>query len=168
MKSSGKIGLGLAALSISSQVFAQVPGYQVSWGTEAVPLSPWLNAMIVLMLILTTYAFMRKRAGRGLMLLAGTLLVGALSMHTEKDAISLVAEPTYTIATPSGSVPFSCTQTHYLGTSVVGGVTLTVTPFGVPMSTGAQGQVTPSAALINECMTGTHLLPGALCYLCAT
>jgi len=128
-----------------------------------VPLSPWLNVLIVLMLILATYAFLRQRAGRGLMLLAGTLLVGGMVMHADKSAFSTIG-PTSTIATASGSMTLYCTQTHYLGTTVPGGVRLTVTPVNQPDS--IQGAITPSAPSILECTTGTYLNPGALCALC--
>ena len=165
MKSSGKIGATLAVLCLSGQVLAQPgPGYEVSWGAHMVPLSPWLNALIVLMLILATYAFLRKRAGRGLMLLAGTLLVGGMVMHTDKAAFSII-DPT-TITTPSGSMTLYCTQTYYLETTVPGGVRLTVTPINfVPASVPAS--VTPSNGVL-ECTTGTYLNPGSQCYLCTT
>jgi len=107
-----------------------------------VPLSPWLIA---------------------LMLLVGALFVGGLSLYAEKNAISV--GPTSLITTASGSMTLMCTQTHWLGTSVPGGVTLTVTPLaGVPDGPAA---VTPSL-VATQCATGTHLNPGDLCYLCVS
>jgi hypothetical protein len=168
MQSKSRIGLGLAALWVSGQAFGQAAppdGYQVNWGALGVPLSPWLNVLIVLMLALATYVFLRRRAGRGVMLVAGALCVGGLSLYAEKNAISIIA-PTTLIATPSGSVTLTCDQTHWLGTSVPEGVTLRVTPI-YPVPKGGAAAATPSGMMVPECASGTHLNPGDLCYLCS-
>jgi hypothetical protein len=168
MKSNGKIGLGLTALCVSSQALAQqLPiGFQVDWGAFGVPLSPWLNVLIVLMLALATYVFLRRRADRGVMLLVGAVFVGGLSLYSERNAIS-VPLLTSTITTPSGSLTLYCSQgLHAIGTTVVGGVTLRVNPIYGSPPTAAQGGVEPSLVIGPECTSGTHLNPGDTCSLC--
>jgi len=160
MKASSKTGLGLAALCISGQVWAQVPGYQVSWGTQGVPLSPWLNVLMVLMLALATYVFLRRRSGRGVTLLVGALAVGGLSLYADENAISV--GPTDVINTPAGTMTVNCSTQHRLGTTVPGGVTLTVTP----LASLPTGMPAAPSGMATECTTGLHLNEGQLCYLC--
>lgn len=158
MKLNPKIGLSVLALSVSGQVLAQATfGYQVSWGTQAVPLSPWANALIVAMLAVAAYAFLRKRAGRGMMLLVGAALVGGLSLQAQDNALAIISTTTDTISTPAGSMTLTCNAYHDVETDVSGGVTLTVVPInGAPTPIPANG----------ECATGTHLNPGNTCHLC--
>ena len=151
-----KIGLASLALCISADVLAQlVPGYQVGWGAQGVPLSPWASAVIALMLAFAAYAFLRKCAGRALMMLAGAVLVGGLSMLAQNRAMA-GSGVTDLISTPAGSMTLYCSQAHEVGTTVSGGVTLTVTRIN--------GAVPPWNG---ECTTGTHLNPGDVCALCS-
>ena len=159
-----RTGLALLALFVTADVWAQViQGYQVGWGIQSVPLSPWASAAIAIMLTFAAYAFLRKRSGRAMMMLAGAALVAGLTLNTQETAFALVG-PTDNITTPSGSMTLYCTTSHILGTTVVGGVSLTVTPInGVP-ATPINGAPAPTA--IAQCTSGTHLNPGDICELC--
>ncbi len=157
-----KIGLTAWALCISVDVLAQPgPGYQVGWGSQGVPLSPWANAVIALMLAFAAYAFLRKRAGRALMMLAGAVLVGGLSVLAQDRAMA--GGFTDLISTPAGSMTLYCSSTHWVGTTVGGGVTLTV----IPLLTPTKGAFVVQDQAVSECATGTHLNPGDVCTLCA-
>jgi len=151
-----KIGLSLLTLCVATEVLAQPSqGYQVGWGTASVPLSPWSSALIALMLVFSAYAFLRKRGGRAMMMLAAAALVGALGVLGQDRAMAGGA--TDTISTPAGSMTLYCNPPfgHFVATTVPGGVTLTVIPIN-----GAAAPAGP------ECATGTHLNPGDICSLC--
>lgn len=100
-----------AVLAGMSQVaLAQAPvGYNVSWGNQSVPISPWLSMALGLMLLFAAYAFIRRRAGQGLIALAAAVtLVGGLVLHAENAANAILVSPAYSITTPSGTHFFNC------------------------------------------------------------
>lgn len=166
MRNTFRILAFVAGLAASELAMAQpIPGWDVAWGPAAVPISPWANALIGLSLVIAAYAFLRKRVGTGLMTLAGVALVTGLVLHADNVARALPI-PTYTITSPSGSHAFSCAPadlavgagtmsapTFVIGTSVAGGITLTVTPNG------------PWPTPYGECLNGRHLSPGDTCTL---
>jgi hypothetical protein len=163
MKATNRIALGAMIFSTAGLASAQVSfGYDVSWGNTAVPLSPALTALLVLLLAMSAYGFLRRRAGRASMFLLGALCVGGMLAHADQPAIGGVT--TEMITTPAGSLHLTCDTPHYLGTTVPEGVTLTVTPFGV--TTGV-APATPKILLPGECKTGTFLSPADVCSLCA-
>lgn len=151
--------MSIAATSASAQVSF---GYDVSWGSTAVPLSPALTALLVLLLAVSAYGFLRRRAGRASIFLLGALCVGGLLAHADQPAIGSVV--TELITTPAGSLRLTCDTPHYLGTTVPEGVTLTVTPFGLVRGIAP---ATPKVLLLSECRTGTFLTPANVCSLCA-
>lgn len=156
----------VAGLTTSELAMAQaIPGWDVAWGPAAVPISPWANALIGLALVIAGYAFLRKRAGAGLMTLAAVALVGGLVLHIDSVARATPVGTPYTISSASGSDTLSCgsgdsavgavmSSGFIIGTSVAGGVTLTVTQ--------KNGAWLPPPG---ECITGTHLNPGQTCNL---
>ncbi len=159
----------LAAMSMV--VLAQPsPDFNVSWGLVAVPVSPWVNVAIGLILLAATYAFIRRHAGRGLFMLATAALVGILSFHTENMANAI--DPAYhSITTPSGSEPFYCSSPSYQGYQNDTGrlLNLRVTPIAIPTVFTPSGIASPSV-ITPICQIGNQqLAPGGQCLMpCAS
>ena len=137
-----KILLFLGFLLVSGSAFSQ--GWNVGWGAHAVPLSPWLVALISVALSVLTFYFMRKKAGQGI---AAAVAVFVMSNLLFDFAPSYAARLTadFEITTPSGSTTLHCgeAQGHLLiGTTVAGGIVLsTLSPFeGAPPLSGDEGE----------------------------
>ena len=151
------VGAAAIALLATPIVMAQQnppPGWNISWGLQAVPLSPALSVLLALMLGGATYWFLRKR-GRG-QLLMGLLAVGAASamlLPANTRAISFDLE----ISSPTGSAFVQCTgNSLYIRSSVPAGVTLaSVTP------NFSSNSVTNSIS--NECRSGLRLAQNEDC-----
>jgi hypothetical protein len=156
MRALVKLSAFAVLASMSHTILAQsVYGYNVAWGILSVPISPWMIAVISLMLLFATYAFLRRHAGQGLFMLATATLVGTLMLYTDKSTYAPPL-PLYPITTTSGSNFFSCssvTNSGYINTTA-NTITLTVTPVGGTPSTSAP-----------NCSTGTQLSPGGSCSL---
>lgn len=150
---------------MSHIALAQAPqGYNVTWGNQSVPISPWLSMAIGLMLLFATYAFIRRRAGQGLVALAAAVtLVGGLVLHTENAANAVPA--TYSITTPSGTQFFNCTfPLAYSGYTNNSGAAITMTL--VPVNGAPTNNVSGFLCLTN---TPFQLNPGQSCIPpCAT
>lgn len=175
-----KLLFGVSFSVISSSAFSQTVNVAWSSGQQSVPLSPSLTAVIALVLGLAAYAFIRKRAGQGLLAL---VIASALGVAGYKDnsLAAPTAPPTaaYTINTSSGSVDHTCEEPlpNYLGTDVTGGVTLTRVDVTLePKSSPSSQTVIKSLAKqggnvqIMEggypaCEVGLPLKPGDLCEL---
>ncbi len=167
MRTSIILSVFTALAGISRVVLAQpVSGYNVTWGMLSVPISPWISVAIGLLLLLATYAFIRRHAGQGLFMLATATLVAALSLHTAETA-NAVPTPFYLITTPSGSDFYNClSPPSYIGYENDTGNPLKLTltavggaPFSTPLGT-ASPQAGPS------CHAGDQQLPaGGSCYM---
>lgn len=164
-----------SSVLMSPAAYAQV--VDISWGAQQpVPLSPALTVAIGLLLGLAAYAFLRKRAGHGLLAMFIASALGVMGYHDKSMAVTPVA---YTIHTSSGSVAHTCSEPlpNYLGTDVAGGVTLTrVQVRGRPINPATvESPATKSVAGLTgsvqtqngypACEVGLHLANGELCRL---
>jgi hypothetical protein len=145
----------------------QLSGYNVTWGMQPVPISPWAGATIGLLLLLAAYAFLRRHAGQGLFMLATAALVGGLVLHTV-DTANAVA-PFYSITTPTGSDFYSCISPPSYGgyqNNTGAPIRLTLAPVGLSVSSVPQGTASPSTVLV-ACHVGDQQLPanGGSCYM---
>jgi hypothetical protein len=142
-----KLNLWLLAGAPVSSALAQ--SYDIAWGSQAVPLSPWGNVLIALMLSLAAFVYLRKRSGRGLFVFLVALGVGIGTLNS--DTFAFYARGLL-IGSQSGQGSVTCTGNDmYVETNVPGGVTLS--------SVVAHGSV-PSTPHSDECTTGSHLVPG--------
>lgn len=142
---------GMSRVVLAQQVYS----YNVSWGVQSLPFSPWLSMIIGLMLLFATYAFIRRSAGQGLFMLATATLVGTLALYTDDMAYAPIS--LYAITTPNGSNTFSCGSSYAGYQNNTGSpVNLTVTPLnGGPTSTNS-----------GFCFTGAQLSPnGGYCIM---
>jgi hypothetical protein len=170
-----KLLVGVSFSVISSSAFSQT--VNVAWsGPQSVPLSPSLTAVIALVLGLAAYAFIRKRAGQGLLALVIASALGVAGYN--EHSLAEIDTAAYTIRTSSGSVDHECGEPlpNYLGTDVTGGVTLTrvdvaVEPKFSPSSQtnikslARQGGNVQIANGYPDCAVGLPLKPGDLCEL---
>lgn len=145
-----------AGVTVAPLAFAQqVPGWNISWGMQGVPLSPALTAAIALMIGLATYAFMRKRGIQGYMAVLAAVILGAISVNSDLFAIDY----DYTIGTDKGSQFVACSQSSLqIGTTVTGGVTLTTVEATFPLQS-----VTDSIS--TQCAPGVRVTPAQACQL---
>ncbi len=149
MKRFMKLNLWLLAGAPASSALAQ--SYDIAWSSQgvAVPLSPWGNALIALVLSLAAFAYLRKRSGRGLFALLVALGIGIGTLNS--DTLAFFATG-LTIGSQSGQATVPCAgEGQYVATTVPGGVTLT--------SVQAIGFI-PAIAHTDECHAGSHLIPG--------
>jgi hypothetical protein len=140
----------LSLLSFSGLVLAQGPNVFWTPAAQNVPLSPWLSALLTVMLTFAFYAFIRRRAKQGYWILFAAILVGGMSLYTNNSGYAGGA--TYTISTPSGSDLISCMTVQNSANNVP--VLLTVTSGG--SFVGA------------ACHTGTVLAPNGTCTMVCT
>jgi hypothetical protein len=158
---------GMCRAVLAQSVF----GYNVSWGVKSVPISPWMSAAIGLLLLIATYAFIRRRAGQGLFMLATATLVGALSLHAD-DMANAAPVSLHSITTSSGSEFYNCfSPPSYFGYQNDTGKPLRLTLAlvgGAPASLPLGGASSPSTGLI--CHPGDQeLSPGGYCLMpCAS
>jgi hypothetical protein len=156
MRTIVKLSSVAAAIVVSRAAAAQaLYGYNVSWGVQSVPLSPWVSAAIGLMLLLAAHAFLRRHAGRGVFMLAMATLVGAATLYAGNRAYAPPSN--FPITTPVGTDKYTCYSSPYQGYQNLTGntIALTVTPWG-----GAPNAVAPN------CATGTQLAPnGGFCFV---
>ncbi len=150
MKRFMKLNLWLLAGAPVSSALAQ--SYEIAWGSQgvAVPLSPWGNALIALVLTMAAFAYLRKRSGRGLFALLVALGIGLGTLNS--DTLATFFSTGLTIGSQSGQATVPCSgDAQYVETTVPGGVTLT--------SVQAIGFL-PAIAHVDECHAGSHLIPG--------
>jgi hypothetical protein len=174
-----KLATLLTGAMIASASFAQQAGYDIAWGVQAVPLSPALSALIVLMMGLATWAFMRKRRGTGFMAAVAAVALGTMSYNA--DSIAIPDQYLFTISSQTGSTFVECPNIELqplegsaiqlqaelppttVGTTIQGGVTLTrVEPrLFVTSSQQISAQVSPP----ETCGVGTRVTPDSPCPL---
>jgi hypothetical protein len=177
MRTSAKVlvAIALAAGAVSSAVAQQGPGWDVAWGTaQPVPLSPWATALLGLLLVAATYAFLRLRSKQGgVALMAAAAILGSTYLT---DDLWAIAPYDLTISTPSGSAFVSCGNFGagsaqeamngiadiVVGTTLQEGVILRRVDPSIPPP--AASAATPTA-IANECSVGLRVTPGAPCTL---
>lgn len=155
MKTVSKVAV-VALLSVwSSSALAQAPGWNITWGPEAVPLSPALTGLIALALAAAAYAFLRKRAAQGAwsVLVAG--LVGVLGMQDDLLANGY----DYTIASSQGTQFVSCSGGSLdVGTSVNAGVRIS-------QVTANFSDESLTNSIATQCAPGVRVTPSQSCQL---
>lgn len=176
MRTGAKViaAITLAAGAVSSAVAQQAPGWNIAWGTaQPVPLSPWTTALLGLLLVAATYAFLRGRSTQGgVALIAAAAIIGSTYLTEESWAT-----PSYdlTISTPAGSAFVSCLNggagseqqqlngiaAILVGTTLEDGVILSRVDPSFPLS--AASAVTP--AIANACSVGLRVTPATPCTL---
>ncbi len=147
---------GLALVAAPAAWAQQGPGWNISWGLQAVPLSPVLNVLLALMLGGAAYWFMRKRGrGQALMGLMAVTAGSALLLPTDMQANGY----DYYINTPTGTQFLTCNGNSLdISTTVQSGVVLsTVTP------TFSSQLVTNS--IQNQCAVGFRVTPQQSCQM---
>lgn len=157
MKRLRSVGTASLAILAAPVAFAQQgPGWNVSWGLQAVPLSPALSVLLALMLCGATYWFLRRRGrGQALMGLLAVAASGALLLPSDTAAVGYSLE----IGTPTGSSFLQCSgNTLYIGTTVQEGVTLSA------VSPNFQSQQMTNS-VSEECRAGLRLTPSQSCQL---
>ncbi|PLY15807.1 MAG: hypothetical protein C0631_05835, partial [Sedimenticola sp.] len=146
-----KILLFLGFLLVSGSAFSQ--GWNVGWGAHAVPLSPWLVALISVALSVLTFYVMRKKAGQGIAAAVAVFVMSNLLFDFAPSYARL--DPDFEITTPSGSTTLHCGEVQQLsiGTTVAGGIVLsTLSPFdGAPPLSGAEGECVVGMTLTTDC-----------------
>lgn len=151
------LGVGATTWLLAPAAMAQQPpGWNITWGLQAVPLSPALNVLLALMLGGATYWFLRKRGkGQALMGLIAVAGASAIMLPTDTSAVGYNLD----ITTPTGSEFVQCQgNSLYIGTTVQAGVTLaSVTP------TFASSSL--SNSISEECRAGLRLTPEQSCQL---
>lgn len=177
MRTGAKVvaAIALAAGAVSSAVAQTAPGWNIAWGTaQAVPLSPWATALLGVLLVAATFAFLRRRSKQGgIALMAAAAVLG--STHLTED---LWAIPSYdlTITTPAGSAFVSCLNggtgseqqpmngivERFVGTTLEEGVILSRVDPSFPLS--AASAVNP-ASNASACTVGFRVTPAAPCAL---
>lgn len=137
-----RIIVGLGAFGASSLAWGQ----DITWGplSHSVPLSPMLTTLIAIMLLVATYAFMKRHAGAGIGAMVIASLLGIATVN--EDVNAFVAD--YTIATSSGS-EYLCDRNSaveltgilplVIGTSVNPGVRI-ISANPIPTSTITNGK----------------------------
>ncbi len=174
MRAPSRSLLFLGAMLASGAALAQQPpGWQIGWGVAAVPLSPWASALIAVLLAIAAYAFMKRRARDGFMVLLG----GALAAGLLVDAGQLARAVGYdfTIESSSGTQFVSCgllqpgaaglANAHaqeVLGPVVGTDVTTTINAV-TPVNWG--GMTPPPLTGDGVCVPGLKLSPGQSCVL---
>ena len=157
------VSTGMSGVALAQSTF----GYNVNWGVQSVPISPWVSAVIGLLLVLATYAFIRRHAGQGLFMLIAATLVGGLALHTD-DSANAGPVTLKSITTSSGSEFYSCSPLpaydgYQNGTGK--NLRLTLSPVGIPTNPSTLG-ATSSPANITLCHVGDQeLAPGGVCYM---
>lgn len=158
MKTVSKFAVTVMLMVSSPFSLAQPgPGWNVTWGPQAVPLSPVLTGLMALALAVAAYAFMRKRALPGAL---SVLVASMLGVFGAQDDLIAGLSYDYEITTPQGSQFVSCGESGslYIGTTISGGVRIAqVTPnFG-------DGPLTNSIS--TQCAPGVLVTPSQSCQL---
>lgn len=174
MRAISRTSLSLGLMLSCGLAFAQQPppGWQLGWGASPVPLSPWASALIVILLAITAYAFMKRHARTGLMALFGALLAGGALQNADIDAHAVAYD--YTITTSTGSTFVSCglvtpgnagmAQAQNGLDGPIVGVTQVVTINEVtPVNWGVV--TPPNLNDVGYCKPGLKLTPGDSCLL---
>ena len=144
-------------LSISSPyVLAQAPGWNITWGPQAVPLSPALTGLMALALAVAAYAFLRKRAVHGALSVLVAGMIGVLGVHDDLLAVGYALE----IDSPQGSQFVSCNgNTLYIGTTINAGVRI------AQVQSSNIGSEPLTNSIANQCAPGVLVTPSQSCQL---
>ncbi|WP_296805458.1 hypothetical protein [Thiocapsa sp.] len=178
MRTTAKIlvAISLSAGAVSSALAQQDFGWDVAWGTaQPVPLSPWATALLGLLLVAATYAFLHKRSKQGgVALIAAGAIFGSTYLTQESWAVAY----DLTISTASGSEFVSCgildigsTQQEangpvdlVVGTTLQEGVVLRRVESSFPVLESSEEAPKPTA-LAEQCSVGLRVTPDAPCTL---
>lgn len=158
MKTQSKVAVAILLSIASSLAMAQAPGWNVTWGPQAVPLSPALTGLMALALAAAAYAFLRKRAAHGALSVLVAGVIGVLGVHDD-----LLALPSLDldIGSPKGSQFLTCSgETLYIGTTTI---TAGVRIAQVQSSNIGSEPLTNSIA--NQCAPGVLVTPSQTCQL---
>ena len=147
---------------------AWADGWTIQWGAARVPLSPWLSASIATLLAFAGIAILRRRAARGLLLLAVAAVAGGLALLPDQN---LLAKGTgWPITSDNGAFHFACSsvndpnQYQYLQNDSSRPVTLIVTPDNTWTLTPPDNAILQALyAQAGDCYSGLQLQPGRIC-----
>lgn len=161
-----RLVVGFGAFGASSLAWGQDPPPDITWGplAQSVPLSPVLTALIAIMLLGASYAFMKRHSGTGFGVLVMASLLGIAGVNED------VFAPIDTFNIPTSSGRASPCQDYEVDsllvrTSVDPGVIILSANQQPPVPSKGQEDTKLNVIGTPICAAGNTLLKDKLCLL---
>jgi hypothetical protein len=150
-----------AATLVGFSQYALADGYIITWGSQSVPISPWISVASGLLITVAAYSFLKRHASRGFFFLAISVVAGAMALYPEKQTLANIPQYPVSITGSSGSFTYTCGDVYNTDQTYRATITNNTTA-SVVISVTPTGNIT---SISGTCINGQTLPPTTSCYV---